>query len=640
MNIHDVTELIWHFVGQLRLDEDLSRSRIQYEDAEAGRVREDVFGRVKDAPVRVEDPGESAPTPVSYATFAAAPALTPFVPHFMQPGLASVPVEPLDDIHFKVPPRVLAAPAPGSLAGWYPQSIGPEYHQTLFEARQINQLNDSDIFSDDPLWAVALPVAKTTWSVDELYATAQDAIPAHLETVAGGGSQEAIAYATSLGSGAYAFPSSQVEPGSYHNGERLAEDQTLPTDIGATVPEMPQPTNGPTGDLGITTQAAELGANGAYNSALIADANGACGTLVVLGDKFSLNAIIQINAYSDSDVINAYGGAGYGTAGTIAGGGNQADNLAQVGFTELEAMPSAKSGTPYRIDVVEGDFFDIRTLYQSNTLLDSDGASLTTEGHFSLVRTGQNELVNLADLSDFDLFSYYDVIVIGGQYYDINAIIQLNLLNDNDAVSAGGCGAGSGAGAGISTGGNSLLNDARIENYGTTNVQPLDDDMAKFSASLADGDAPDGASSWGFSDGGDGYIDVLYVTGNFFDINLLWQINTVTDVDAAALQAGTDGSATQVVSTGANELQNQAIIVDVDALTSEYIGGDVYEGSILIQANLVESDEDSVVHHDTETLVPEVIAFTGGSDDCGHTDPTYVGPPVTMTDHILGTVMT
>ncbi|KAA5602004.1 hypothetical protein [Blastochloris sulfoviridis] len=636
MNIHDVTELIWHFVGHLRLDEDVSRSRIQYEDAEAGRVLADDVDRVKDAPVRHEDPDDTDPTPVVYANFAGAQALPPFVPQFMHPNTSPVPIDPVDDIHFKTPPRVVPTPAPGSLSGALPQSIGPEYRETLFEARQINQLDDSDYFTDDLLWAGALPVANTSYMLDELYATAQDAIPAHLETVSGGGSQEAVAYATNLGSGAYEVPSSQVEAGSYHNGERLADDQTLPTDIGAIVPEMPEPTNGSTGDLGITTQAAELGANGAYNYALIADANGACGTLVVLGDKFSLNAIVQINAYSDDDVINRTGLGGYGEAGTIAGGGNHADNLAQVGFTELEAMPAAKSGTSYRIDVIEGDFFDIRTLFQSNTAADDDVATLTTEGHYCLVRTGANEMVNVSDLRDFDFTNYYDVIVVGGQYYDINAIIQLNLLCDNDAVSA----TGTGDGATINTGGNSLLNDAQIENYGTTNVQPLGDGMATFVSSLADGDAPDGASSWGFSDGGDGYIDVLYVTGNYFDINLLWQINAVSDVDVAALQAGSDDSATQVVSTGANELQNQAIIVDVDALSSEFIGGDVYEGSILIQANLVESDDDSVVHHDTDTLVPEVIAFTGGNDDNGPSDHAYVGPPVTMTDHIMGTVMT
>ncbi|NJO53503.1 MAG: hypothetical protein HC829_00490 [Bacteroidales bacterium] len=638
MNIHDVTELIWHFVGHLRLDEDHARGRIQYEDAEAGRVLEDGIGRVKETTPRHEELADSESTPVAFASF---PGVTP-MPQADFPIAANyaapVSVAPVEDIQFKVPPRLAPAPAPGSIGGHgYPESIGPEYRQTLFDARQTNQLNDCDVVSSDLTWAGELPVAKQTHSLDELLASAQAEIPADFAALSGGSSQAAIAFARGLGSegsdGQFAH-STPIEPGNYHNGERLADDETLPTEFSAIVPEMPEPTNGPTGDLGITTQAAELGANGVYNAALIADANGACGTLVVLGDKFTLNAIVQVNVYSDDDHINAAGIV----SGEVSGGGNQANNVAEVSFTETAIMPGAKTGTPFRVDIVEGDFYDVRALFQSNDARDDDAVTLTSSGHYSLVQTGGNQMVNLADLRDFDFTNYYDVIVIGGCYYDLNMIIQLNVLLDNDAISLSGSDDGSGT---VNSGGNSLLNSAQLAMYGAGNVQPLADGMGDFVGTLTSDDPSGASSEWGFSDGGDGYIDVLYVTGDYFDINLLWQMNVVSDVDAAALEA--DGSpsetaATQVVSTGANELQNEAIIVDVGAMSGEYIGGDVYEGSILIQANLVESDDDTVIG-DTDTLVPEVIAFTDGADTAP-SDLTYVGPPVTVADQIMSGLMT
>ncbi|NJL07186.1 MAG: hypothetical protein HC900_02210 [Methylacidiphilales bacterium] len=638
MNIHDVTELIWHFVGHLRLDEDVARNRIQYEDAESGRVLEDDIGPVKEKAPRLEELVDSESSPIAFASFPGVPPIPnagfPIGTNHAPP----VPVAPVEDIHFKVPPRLAPAPAPGSISGHgYPESIGPEYRETLFDARQINQINDCDIFSSDPMWDGVLPAPDKTHSLDELLAAAQDEIPAGIGTLSGGSSQAAIAFARSLGneeSDGQFEHSTPIEPGKYHNGERLAEDEELPTELSAIVPEMPEPTNGPTGDLGITTQAAELGANGAYNAALIADANGACGTLVVLGDKFTLNAIIQINVYSDDDHINAAGIV----SGEVSSGGNQANNIAEVSFTETEIMPGAKTGTPFRVDIVEGDFYDVRALFQSNDAVDNDAASLTSSGHYCLVQTGGNQMFNLAEMRDFDFTNYYDVIVVGGRYYDINMIVQINALLDNDAISVGGSDDGSGT---VNTGGNSLLNSAQLAMYGAGNVQPLEDGMHDFAGSLASG-SPSGASSdWGFSDGGDGYIDVLYVTGDYFDINLLWQMNVVSDVDAAVLDAAgssSEGGTTQVVSTGANELQNEAIIVDVGAISGEYIGGNVYEGSILIQANLVESDDDTLIG-DTDTLATEVIAFMDGPDTAP-SDPTYVGPPITVADQIMSGLMT
>jgi len=117
---------------------------------------------------------------------------------------------------------------------------------------------------------------------------------------------------------------------------------------------------------------------------------------------------------------------------------------------------------------------------------------------------------------------------------------------------------------------------------------------------------------------GTGELNILYVTGDYYDINAIWQINVIADVDTAIQLLGPPdpqfGEASQqAVTSGGNTLTNDAAIVDVGA-TKTYVQGDFYTDSILIQANLVDDDNDKVVYGDTETLVSELIAFTEQSD--------------------------
>ena len=89
---------------------------------------------------------------------------------------------------------------------------------------------------------------------------------------------------------------------------------------------------------------------------------------------------------------------------------------------------------------------------------------------------------------------------------------------------------------------------------------------------------------------------MLYVTGNYYDINAVWQTNITSDVDVMyqlqnqpvadlmALHPG--GTVTQSVTTGGNELHNDAAIVDVNP-DATYVKGQIYSDSILVQANLV-----------------------------------------------------
>jgi hypothetical protein len=85
---------------------------------------------------------------------------------------------------------------------------------------------------------------------------------------------------------------------------------------------------------------------------------------------------------------------------------------------------------------------------------------------------------------------------------------------------------------------------------------------------------------------------------------------------------------TQSVTTGGNQLINDAAIVDVnpDAI---YVGGHIYTDSILVQADLVPAASDSAVKADSNALVTELVAFV---DD--HPQDTTTPPPAAIANSV------
>jgi hypothetical protein len=111
---------------------------------------------------------------------------------------------------------------------------------------------------------------------------------------------------------------------------------------------------------------------------------------------------------------------------------------------------------------------------------------------------------------------------------------------------------------------------------------------------------------------------VLYITGDYYDINAVWQTNITSDVNvmyqlqnqplADLMALDPDGAVTQSVTTGGNQLHNDAAIVDVNP-DATYVKGQIYTDSILVQANLMPTGVDHAVNGDTHALVTELIAF-------------------------------
>jgi hypothetical protein len=272
-------------------------------------------------------------------------------------------------------------------------------------------------------------------------------------------------------------------------------------------------------------------------------------------------------------------------------------------------------------------------------MMDGDVTVQTTSGAYMRVLTGGNTQVGLG--SYFDL-KFYDVIIICGDYHEANFIFQKNILLDDDIIMvAADVGPGhEGFAQELSWNGNTLLNDATISNLGTQSNLPVTADMLELATLLEKGETTDLDSSYGWmmEGNGTGELNILYVTGSYYDINIVSQINVLGDVDTAIqylpdVTPPRDGERTegdalqQSASTGNNTLVNFAEIVDVGTLVDQHINGEFYEDTILIQANIIVSDTDEIENSDTATLVPEIVAFTGdGGQDSASGESHDIAP--------------
>jgi hypothetical protein len=186
----------------------------------------------------------------------------------------------------------------------------------------------------------------------------------------------------------------------------------------------------------------------------------------------------------------------------------------------------------------------------------------------------------------------------------------------------------------VNSGGNSLLNDATIANYGGETDNELPGNLKLIESLLAAGMTSLDPELAGALIGHGGPLKVLYVTGEYYDINAIWQTNVTSDVNvmyqlqnqplADLMALDPDGAVTQSVTTGGNKLGNDAAIVDINPDVT-YVNGQIYADSILVQADLMPAASDHAVKADTNALVTELIAFV---DD--HPQDTTSPPPAAI----------
>ncbi|MGZ2382666.1 hypothetical protein ACVIDN_004029 [Rhizobium brockwellii] len=342
----------------------------------------------------------------------------------------------------------------------------------------------------------------------------------------------------------------------------------------------------------------------------------------VMGNYHQIDAISQAFVYSDNDdIASTLHSSGHSAedAGTVA------KNIALFEHSTFEASSHADTDvaeptfpTSWRVSVIDGDVSFVQWIEQYHFVSDNDTMTVTTSGSEATVLTGGNTSINVS--SFFGMGMQYDLVIIGGNVLDINSITQISLLYDNDWVRAED---GTDPGADIQTGNNLLWNFASIHNVGTDSpFAAMPDYIVETQKAIEDRDPnmPEGLS---FDVNFQGYagLNVLYITGNLYDMTIIKQVSILGDSDDVTQAASTildnNPDATVTIDTGNNAVINIAEIVDYDSFgQTTYLAGQLYSDAILIQGGLVEHDTTQPQPAD-DSLANEVIAFLDNDDPGG-----------------------
>ncbi|MDL2407357.1 hypothetical protein PY650_17140 [Rhizobium calliandrae] len=359
------------------------------------------------------------------------------------------------------------------------------------------------------------------------------------------------------------------------------------------------------------------GGNVVANLVNIIDTNVIAHVMAVMGDYHSVNAISQSYVYSDNDKVD----------GVLGNSDQSSQSALTIGrnIAGFEHSQYQETSTPdhtdqsnsvfpsfWHVSVVEGDVSFLHWTEQYNFLSDNDTMRVTTTGAETTLVTGANTLVNMA--SYFGLGTQYDLMIVGGHAFNINSISQISVLYNNDVVS------GTEAGDHVQTGGNLLWNLASINNVGLSDrfasMPDFVNDTVK-SIQNHDNEIPDGLAH-NSSFAGQAALNVLYVTGNFFDLNVIKQINVVGDSNivhkVASDVVANNQNATVSIDTGNDALVNIANITDyTGAAHTTYLAGNLYTDTVLIQGGLVDHGHTDA-NQQSHPLANEAIAFLDNHD--------------------------
>ena len=637
------TELIWHFAGYLHIIDELARARTDYEDLTARRYEAELEFAPADLSFNQGDLEElgSGRSNVFWPSAG--------------PNGYGVPGNELREL-FAGPRPVdfKLAPDPSNFQPYFPGSqTGPEFvsgpnvtreewgHQTNVDLDQINLLNDNDRFGvQEDLSVYSVSGVDIAYHMTHMETLAKDAVPEYLFPTGGGnpGVVGPSLAATQMEKAASGEEFSNIEKGLYVDGvlqeEEPEEEASEESEDGAAEtsgpettaqsgqdteedsgtestdeaearregapPPIPEQESGwAPGDTGLV--GAELGSNTVYNGAVIVDLDEGVGTFVVMGDHYQTNSIAQVNVYTDSDHIQL-GNAGA----SVLLNENKATNSAEMSKQALldeELDYRGLTGYFWEIDISHGDYFDVKSLYQENRLYSNDIVSQETTGVHQRVMADANGQYNVAVVEDVG--NSYDLVVVLGNYFSGNFIHQTNILLDNDWVTM--TSQGETGSQTIYGGQNQLTNEAGIFSYSMDEFGSVSAGFEEFLMSLETKDRIEPEDWWSYSGSGSTTMNVLFVTGDYYDVNFIKQLNIVSDSDAA-MQVGGHGS-DQFISTGGNTVTNAATIVDVGAYGDQYVGGEAYEEWTLVQTNIIAGEDDEIIYGDADQLANEVVAF-------------------------------
>lgn len=656
MTLHfdKTTEAIAHFIGLFEIKLEEIRLRDAYEEFKALQKAQEEPPELLSVPVTVRAPYELGDFNPNIPYKPLAPELVGLVP-WSPVGLAH--------------PAIPAPGEGGSLArpgaaekNWSPatsstraveQQIDPPGSTAVFSSQFI-QLSDNDFVSiGGHGLSMNLEIDNSAAMADLIDAT-QEILPLDTAEIPGS-AQELATFITAAAEkldavsadecqeGVFVAKSNALE-GTFVNGKLVEEAPRLEDYRPASVetpddaPAYSTYASGAfaTGEGTASVKASvelEAGGNTLVNSVVLTNNWLQAHVLAVAGDHVELNAIIQVNAWYDSDLI----GSALNDWTLASDNPTQAFNIAM--FKHLDPSPGRgeQAGTGdfpkgWVVTEIKGDLMIANWLEQFTFMTDEDTAVLACSGATASIIAGGNTAINNISLAELGF--YYDLIFIGGSVYDANIIQQLNILLDCDLVGTVDGFETSGEGS-VSAGGNLLWNYASIvEAGGAMGVKPMPKSYLDALDKLADGKKP--APNDILKDdvfAGMSGLKVLYISGDLINLNYIKQTNILGDSDQVALAKSTlaanaDGDWT--ISTGSNTLVNHAGIVDIDAGTTIYVGGGAYSDEVLIQAELIKN-EPYLAGQNPDALVNEAVAFLG--DDMMAPDPGPQPPDHARSDH-------
>lgn len=355
------------------------------------------------------------------------------------------------------------------------------------------------------------------------------------------------------------------------------------------------------------------GDNVAFNDAVLGDFNEAARTFYVGEDVVDINIAIQINAENDADLVSR------NTPGSSSGfdltpGGAEPDmdgenqlSMTQETFDIGRDAGISSLGLQVIVDYAYGDVFDIKEIHQTNEIVDKDILSTHNVTQSTGLYTGSNISGNVA--SYVDLGKSYDAIFINGSFVNANIVYQANVIYDRDIVSI----SGQSETDHVTTGDNELVNHVTFEDRGLSDWTDPTQAATNVFDSLRTKSDP-GLDAWNDLPGSlDGTFQVLFVTGNYYDINAIHQTNHIIDQDIAQVSADNVNSFT----SGNNYSGNSAQIIEMQGVNDQFSSGDVYTETMLYQSELAftsDDDVETVLNFDTKSLVTEIVAFTAGDD--------------------------
>lgn len=635
MHIDKISDIIAHFIGLFETVIDDARLRNAYNEGAAhsnpDRLPDDEAARLLDknydVPLKDYDPGVRY-SAGHYDFDYVGPHFARMVEHDMQQLANAVPVD-ISAAHFRFPGRLsfeeerelVVHTGPGSVIGHFAQvnilqdddylnmTDGPNVvRDTSFvTVRTVEFYNEASVFTP-------FSTFQRTDSYDALQALAKSA-------------HDYIEHArdndvTSLGTGAdqdFVLAGNDIN-GLYINGavadEKPTLDDVMP-DRGIAKPaEAPEKSDVSLHEESPSGNSLDIaaGANVVANVATLINTGVMASVTAVMGNYHQIDAITQAYVYSDRDDISSVFTHSEDQAATAAYNIASFQRSVYPG-AEHNAADSHESGetpifpTAWRVSVLEGDVSFVHWIEQYQFVSDNDTMTVTTSGASVSVLTGGNAALNIANFLGIGM--QYDLIIVGGNVLDMNIISQIAVLYDNDWARAN---HDAPAGATIQSGNNLLWNDATIHNVGSNDrFEAMPDYMHQTVNGINERDPnmPDALAHDANFAGYQG-LNILYITGNLYDVSIIKQVSVLGDSDdvtqAAAKLLENNQNATIHIDTGSNAVINLAQIIDYDSFGSTtYVAGGVYSDAILIQGGIIENDTLQPTQHGQ--LANEVIAF-------------------------------